>query len=135
MENFLVQAAEHLRSRRVELLAELNAEVDELRNQSTDGNAWDDPNEGFDAVTDYVASGLAEHVADEIHKVDEALTRIRTNTYGRCTCCSRTISKQRLKAVPTATMCVRCTTAAEQAAQTQASYSTEKKRRKKMRVS
>ena len=45
----------------------------------------------------------AEHLLDEI---DAALVRIEDGSYGLCTACGRPISKDRLDAVPYATLCI-----------------------------
>jgi len=46
-------------------------------------------------------------------RITETLRRIADGTYGRCEECSEPIPPARLKAIPTATLCVRCQTAAE----------------------
>ncbi|GAB4060547.1 TraR/DksA family transcriptional regulator [Catellatospora paridis] len=43
----------------------------------------------------------------------EALTRLRDGTYGTCATCRQPILAERLLASPSATLCVRCQTAAE----------------------
>jgi DnaK suppressor protein len=45
----------------------------------------------------------AEHLLDEI---DAALIRIEDGSYGHCTACGRPISKERLEALPYATLCI-----------------------------
>jgi DnaK suppressor protein len=45
----------------------------------------------------------AEHLLDEI---DAALFRIEDGSYGLCTACGRPISKERLEALPYATLCI-----------------------------
>ena len=45
--------------------------------------------------------------------ITATLQRIADGTYGRCEECDERIPPARLKAVPTATLCVRCQTAAE----------------------
>jgi phage/conjugal plasmid C-4 type zinc finger TraR family protein len=46
-------------------------------------------------------------------RITKTLQRIADGTYGRCEDCDERIPPARLKAVPTATLCVRCQTAAE----------------------
>jgi phage/conjugal plasmid C-4 type zinc finger TraR family protein len=46
-------------------------------------------------------------------RITEALQRIADGTYGRCEECDEPIPPARLKAMPTATLCVRCQGAAE----------------------
>ncbi len=49
-------------------------------------------------------------------RITEALQRIANGTYGRCQECDEPIPPARLKAIPTATLCVRCQSAAERRA-------------------
>jgi DnaK suppressor protein len=46
-------------------------------------------------------------------RITETLRRIADGTYGRCAECDARIPPARLRAVPTAALCVRCQTAAE----------------------
>lgn len=45
----------------------------------------------------------------EIEAIDRALTRIASGDYGRCAACGRLIPEDRLRALPTAEMCLPCT--------------------------
>jgi RNA polymerase-binding protein DksA len=49
-----------------------------------------------------------------LYHIDEALRRIRNNTYGSCAECGQPISPERLTAVPHARMCIKCKEAEEQ---------------------
>jgi DnaK suppressor protein len=49
----------------------------------------------------------------EIEAIDAALARIATGDYGRCAACGKSIPWARLKAMPTAVVCVRCAAARE----------------------
>lgn len=51
---------------------------------------------------------LAEREGDFFHHLNEALYRIKEGTYGICKACNKLISKERLKAVPHTTMCIKC---------------------------
>ena len=44
----------------------------------------------------------------EIRQIQAALTRIADGTYGICTRCGQPIEPRRLKALPTAAVCVSC---------------------------
>jgi len=46
--------------------------------------------------------------------IDDALKRIEEGSYGKCEECQRKISKQRLKAIPYATLCCSCKEKREQ---------------------
>jgi DnaK suppressor protein len=50
-----------------------------------------------------------------IGKIEEALTRLETGTFGKCTSCGRPISAARLRARPVTDLCIDCKTDAERA--------------------
>ena len=43
-----------------------------------------------------------------IKKIDDALARIESNTFGICEICEEEVSLKRLEARPVTTMCIRC---------------------------
>lgn len=49
-----------------------------------------------------------------IGKIQEALDRLETGTFGKCTACGMPISPARLRARPVTDLCIDCKTAAEQ---------------------
>ncbi len=49
-----------------------------------------------------------------IGKVEEALARLATGSFGKCGACGRPISAARLRARPVTDLCIDCKTAAEQ---------------------
>ncbi len=49
-----------------------------------------------------------------LKKIDEALARIKSNTYGICERCEGDIPYKRLKARPVTTLCIECKTLQEQ---------------------
>ncbi len=50
-----------------------------------------------------------------IGKIEEALGRLATGTFGKCTSCGRPISAARLRARPVTDLCIDCKTDAERA--------------------
>jgi DnaK suppressor protein len=50
-----------------------------------------------------------------IGKIAEALARLETGTFGKCTSCGRPISAARLRARPVTDLCIDCKTDAERA--------------------
>ena len=48
-----------------------------------------------------------------IGKIEEALARLETGTFGKCTSCGRPISAARLRARPVTDLCIDCKTDAE----------------------
>jgi DnaK suppressor protein len=51
---------------------------------------------------------LDDREREELEAIDQALARIETADYGRCTLCGKLISEGRLLALPIATTCVEC---------------------------
>lgn len=58
---------------------------------------------------------LNERETAELAALDEALTRLATGRYGRCTDCDATIPAARLQATPDAARCISCQEKAEHA--------------------
>ena len=57
---------------------------------------------------------LKEREQKLLKKIDEALDRMETNTYGICERCGQEIPYKRLKARPVTTLCIDCKTLQEQ---------------------
>ncbi len=55
-----------------------------------------------------LALDLLANEADTIGMIDEALGRIQRGKYGDCKACGKPIPLARLKALPFATLCVKC---------------------------
>ena len=54
------------------------------------------------------ALNLADNEQKIVNRIDTALEKIESGTYGNCESCAKKISKVRLKAVPYAELCVPC---------------------------
>lgn len=63
---------------------------------------------GSDTIEREKAFMFASRDGAYLVHLDEALERIADGTFGACRVCGGKIVKERLKAVPTATMCVVC---------------------------
>jgi RNA polymerase-binding protein DksA len=68
---------------------------------------------GTDAMEREKAFLFASKSGRLLYHIDEALRRIRNNTYGSCVECGQPISAERLTAVPHARMCIKCKEAEE----------------------
>ena len=51
---------------------------------------------------------LAEGEREQLFALDEAIKRIDEGSYGKCDECGTDISKQRLKVMPQAKLCIKC---------------------------
>ena len=52
--------------------------------------------------------GLASNERKSLYELDSALKRIEEGTFGICDDCKTPITKIRLKAVPSARLCIKC---------------------------
>jgi RNA polymerase-binding transcription factor DksA len=72
-----------------------------------------------DAATDTVCrllAGLDERDRRELMEIDAAEERLSMGTFGVCVVCARPMAVERLRALPTARLCVRCEETVERAA-------------------
>ena len=51
---------------------------------------------------------MRQNLLDMLNKTKKALTNIKTGKYGKCENCGKAIEQARLKAMPTATLCIAC---------------------------
>lgn len=69
------------------------------------------PDSGEQAIereNDDVLEALGGIARSELEKINSALERIEQNEYGSCTVCKKTISAERLEAIPFADRCINC---------------------------
>lgn len=77
------------------------------------GNVHVDVDEGFADSAQATAEraevlSLIEQLQAQQREIDEALERIAGGSYGKCEKCGEAIPVERLEAIPTARLCVRC---------------------------
>ena len=70
--------------------------------------------QGTDAEEREKAFLLASQSGRLLYRIDEALMRIKDNTYGICEICGQPINPERLRIVPQARMCIVCKEREEQ---------------------
>jgi RNA polymerase-binding protein DksA len=89
-------------------LKELGLEVARLEAESSQPLEadWE---EQANQIEDMETSQGLEHVRmDEVREIRAALARIEAGSYGTCARCGSEIAPARLKAQPTATLCIDC---------------------------
>jgi len=69
---------------------------------------------GSDNFEQEFTLSLMESEEDTLGQIEASLERIEDGTYGQCDECGAKIPKQRLNAIPYATLCVKCASAVEQ---------------------
>jgi RNA polymerase-binding transcription factor DksA len=99
---------DELRTRLQARLKELGAEVERLETESAqplDADWSEQANQIEDLET---SEGLEQVRLEEAREIRAALQRIADGTYGTCASCGAEIAPARLKALPTATLCINC---------------------------
>ena len=113
--------AEHFRhillAMREEILNDLRSYDEALRNitENLSGDTYDDDvaiqlNTSFEASSLEELARLSDRQKKHLSYIDAALERIKNGTYGLCRSCKQRIARERLEAVPHATLCLLCKT-------------------------
>ena len=104
-----------LRARREELVKDMESFKDLSLSKTTRDATGDHSSysfhmadQGTDASEREKAFMLASKTGRLLYHIDEALRRIKDNTYGKCMKCGKQISVARLQAVPHARYCIDC---------------------------
>src|SRR5689334_4935915 len=93
-----------LRSEKEQLLSKLNLE---LHSHDFAGAEQEADYPSQDEIRDMQFSHLEMHYI-RLFKINEALERIETGTFGRCLHCGERIENQRLQADPVLALCLSC---------------------------
>jgi DnaK suppressor protein len=78
---------------------------DETGDETWDQHLADAATAMHDRELDY---GIADNEQQLLAEIDAALQRIEDGTYGICSNCGKSISPERLEALPWATLCIDC---------------------------
>ena len=69
-----------------------------------------DPSEQTDQIEQYEATLPVEYALEiKLKEIEQALNRIKKNTYGTCQKCNKRVKIERLEAYPEASLCIKCT--------------------------
>ncbi|HEY7166518.1 MAG TPA: TraR/DksA C4-type zinc finger protein [Candidatus Binatia bacterium] len=98
---------DQLQQERRQLLDEARGSNENLTALSED-RAAELEEEGQQDRDSMILERLEEHEQSRIADIDAALARMDAGTYGKCTSCGREIDEQRLRAMPTTTLCEAC---------------------------
>ena len=83
------------------------ADVDRLiDNAASDTEAKEE--EGHDRI-----EAIKHELSNHIHRIEQALSRIKKGKYGTCEQCGKPIEEKRLQVMPTAVLCMSCERAKE----------------------
>lgn len=73
----------------------------------------------FDNMDGNNLEALSSVEKKKLHLINQALYRISQNTYGNCLACDKSITRERLVAIPYAFLCISCQTKKEKRASDQ----------------
>lgn len=108
----LLRLRQLLLKRRDALRKALAGDLGDLKNLERDSTG-DLVDFALDSASDELSSQLADIESRELAQVEFALERMSDGNYGRCVACTKPIPAARLQALPYATMCIECQSAAE----------------------
>lgn len=98
------ELANTLKARLAELIDRAEIVEDDLRHPLD----ADFSEQAVDLADDEALAGLDDVLRQEIAATRAALARIEDGSYGICASCGKPIGENRLKALPTATLCIDC---------------------------
>ena len=100
-----------LENRLLEKRNELFGRVQAARSAETthvDKGPADLGDRAIDAMTREISYELTVSERDLVRRIDEALDRMTSGTYGQCVHCMKAVQNARLNAVPWARHCIEC---------------------------
>jgi DnaK suppressor protein len=109
-----------LEDRRREMVSEVKDKIRDVRAEGlgTQVGGVLDAAESSDAdIQEDIELALIQMKAETLNRIDEALARLESGTFGFCTECGEEISERRLRALPFALRCKDCEEAREVAEQ------------------
>jgi len=109
-----------LEDRRREILNEVQSKIKDVRTEGTGnltGGVVDAEETSVMDMQEDIELALVQMKAETLARINEALERLDSGTYGRCNECGDEISPQRLRALPFAIRCKDCEEAREMAMQ------------------
>lgn len=96
-----------LLKRKGDLLKAIQKNLDQSH-QTAENKPSDLMDAASDAYEDEFNVSLAGREAEELTEINEALEKVKDGSYGKCSRCGEDIKPARLKALPRATLCLKC---------------------------
>lgn len=107
-EGFVMKEYEEVRNSLIEMLEDLDDRLAKITHDVKEPLDKDFEEQATQAENDEVLDSLGNAARTEIEMVKQAIARIDKGQYGLCQVCGKPISKERLKAVPYSSMCIKC---------------------------
>ncbi len=108
MDAFTQEMQEKLLKERDELLAKLNSEGQNFREEAMAASGRDSSDLASDDAAYRKMEALNAMDAKRLKAIEGALKRISEGKYGICLQCGKKIPEGRLRAIPSAVLCVDC---------------------------
>jgi RNA polymerase-binding protein DksA len=102
---------EEVRSHLIAMLEELNLRLAKITNDVRHADVpleKDYSEQATQNENNEVMDYLGNSARTEIEMIKQAIARIDNGQYGNCQVCDEPINKERLKAMPHSTMCIKC---------------------------
>lgn len=99
---------EEVRNSLIEMLEDLDDRLSKITHDVKEPLDKDFEEQATQQENDEVLDGLGNAARTEIEMVKQAIARIDKGEYGVCQLCGKPISKERLKAIPYSSMCIKC---------------------------
>ena len=96
-----------LTARREQLLRDVAQGLAQSKSDDLYGS-MDSPEQASRSVDNEMVFQLVEMESEELEQIEDALQRIESGTYGDCEACGKRISRGRLEALPSASLCISC---------------------------
>lgn len=109
----LLRLRQILIKRRDALRKALTGDLSPLQELAQERPEGDEVDLALDTAQDEISSQLVDFDSRELAKIEAALERMREGQFGVCEMCNKQIPLTRLKALPYATMCIKCQREAE----------------------
>jgi DnaK suppressor protein len=101
-----------LEEKKADLMNEVEKRIKEGQ-ESERGEVMDSADQALDSYESELHFGINDNERKFLEDVELAILRIQEGIFGICSSCSQSISKERLKAMPSARMCIGCKQAQE----------------------
>ena len=99
---------EEVRHSLIDMLEDLDDRLAKITHDIKEPLDKDFEEQATQAENDEVLDGLGNAARIEIEMVKQAIARIDTGQYGLCQVCGNPIGKERLKAIPFSSLCIKC---------------------------
>lgn len=107
-EGFVMKEYEEIRHSLIDMLEDLDDRLAKITHDVKEPLDKDFEEQATQTENDEVLDGLGNAARTEMEMVKQALDRLDKGLYGMCQVCGQPISKERLKAIPYSSMCIKC---------------------------